>query len=143
MELGTLDEDSTELLLEQVLGAPVEAIAVHQLWEASQGNVLLYLGLVLSASDHTLVDDAGLWRIVGEVSASRGRLRDIVEVRLAGLDDDEVAALELVAFGEPVDLDVVDRLGVTGAVERLEQRPSSPPAKTATTPRCVSPTPAR
>ena len=122
VELGTLDEESTEQLLEQVLGAPVEAIAVHQLWEASQGNVLYLRELVLSALEsHTLVDDAGLWRIVGEVSASP-RLRDIVEARLAGLDDDEVAALELVAFGEPVDLDVVDRLGVTGAVERLERK---------------------
>lgn len=122
VELGALDEESTEVLLQQVLGAPVEAVAVHQLWEASRGNVLYLRELVLAALDtHTLVDDAGLWRIVGEISASP-RLRDIVEVRLAGLADDEVAALELVAFGEPVTLEVIEHLEVTEAVERLEAK---------------------
>ena len=122
IELDTLDAEATEELLEVALGAPVEAIAVRQLWEASQGNVLYLRELVLSALEtHTLVDDAGLWRIVGEVSAS-ARLRDLVEVRVTGLDEEEVAALELVAFGEPVDLAVIDRLGVTEAVERLERK---------------------
>lgn len=122
VELETLDAGATEELLEVALGAPVEAIAVRQLWEASQGNVLYLRELVLSALEtHTLVDDAGLWRIVGEVSAS-ARLRDLVEVRVSGLDESEVAALELVAFGEPVDLAVIERLGVTGAVERLERK---------------------
>ncbi len=122
IELDTLDAEATENLLEAALAAPVEAIAVRQLWEASRGNVLYLRELVLSALEtHNLVDDAGLWRIVGEVSASP-RLRDLVEVRVAGLDEDEVAALELVAFGEPVDLAVIERLGVTAAVERLERK---------------------
>lgn len=122
IELGTLNSDATEELLEAALGAPVEAVAIRQLWEASQGNVLYLRELVLSGIEtHTLVDDAGIWRLVGDVSASP-RLHDLVEARLAGLDDDEIAALEVVAFGEPIDLAVVERMGVTAAVERLERK---------------------
>ncbi len=122
IELGTLSADATEELLEAALGSPVEAVAARQLWEASRGNVLYLRELVLSGLEtHTLVDDAGLWRVVGEVSASP-RLHDLVEARLAGLDDEEIAALELVAFGEPIDLDAVEQLGVSAAVERLERK---------------------
>lgn len=122
IELGSLGAEPTQELLEAVLGGPLEAVAARQLWAASRGNVLYLRELVLSGLDtHTLVDDAGLWRLVGEVSPS-SRLRDLVETRLARLDDDEVTALELVAFGEPLDLDAIDRLGATAAVERLERK---------------------
>ena len=90
-----------------MLGGQVEGAALQQLWEASEGNLQYLRELVLAGVDAgTLVDDAGLWRTVGAISPS-ARLQDLVGERLAGLDDDEVATLELVAFGEPLGVDVL------------------------------------
>jgi len=122
LELGPLDQRQVAELLETVLGGPVEGKVLQQFWNASEGNVLYLRELVLGSIDAgTLVDDAGLWRLVGDVSSSP-RLTDLVEARLSGLDEDEVAALELVAFGEPIGVDVVERLSSGAALERLERR---------------------
>ena len=121
LELGPLDRREVGELLEAVLGGPVEGAVLQQFWQASEGNVLYLRELVLGSLEaKTLVDDAGLWRLVGTVSGS-SRLTDLVEARLAGLDDEELAALELVAFGEPIGVDVIERLSSTTALERLER----------------------
>lgn len=122
LELGPLDQFEVAELLEAALGGPVEGKVLQQFWTASEGNVLYLRELVLGSLDaKTLVDDAGLWRLVGEVSSSP-RLTDLVESRLAGLDEEELAALELVAFGEPIGVDVIERLSSGAALERLERR---------------------
>ncbi len=122
LELGPLDQLEVAQLLEAVLGGPVEGAVLQQFWNASEGNVLYLRELVLGSLDaKTLVDDAGLWRLVGTISSSP-RLTDLVEARLAGLDEEEVAALELVAFGEPIGVDVIERLSSGAALERLERR---------------------
>ena len=91
LELEPLGQQEVAELLETVLGGPVEGKVLRQFWTASEGNVLYLRELVLGSLDaKTLVDDAGLWRLVGEVSSSP-RLTDLVEARLAGLDDEEVA----------------------------------------------------
>jgi DNA-binding CsgD family transcriptional regulator len=121
VELGPLGYAEVGQLIESVLGGPVEGTALQQLWNASHGNVLYLRELVLGALEtNTLVDDAGLWRVVGAISSSP-RLRDLVEARLAGLDDDEIAALELVAFGEPIGVDKIAALSSASALERLER----------------------
>ncbi len=43
-------------------------------------------------------------------------------MRMGSLDDDELAALELVAVGEPVTVDCLRRLGVADLAARLERR---------------------
>ena len=122
LELGPLDQLEVAQLLETVLGGPVEGKVLQQFWNASEGNVLYLRELVLGSLDaQTLVDDAGLWRLVGDVSSSP-RLADLVEARLTGLDEEELAALELVAFGEPIGVDVIERLSSGAALERLERR---------------------
>lgn len=121
LELGPLDQREVAQLLEAALGGPVEGAVLRQFWNASQGNVLYLRELVLGSLEaKTLVDDAGLWRLVGTVSSSP-RLTDLVEARLAGLDERELAALELVAFGEPIGVDVIERLSSDAALERLER----------------------
>ncbi len=122
VDVGPLNRAETKDLLEQVLGAQVEGAALQQLWEASGGNLQYLRELVLAGVDAgTLVDDAGLWRTVGAISPS-ARLQDLVGERLAGLDDDEVATLELVAFGEPLGVDVVAGLVGADALVRLERK---------------------
>ena len=122
VDVGPLNRAETKDLLEQVLGGQVEGAALQQLWDASEGNLQYLRELVLAGVDAgTLVDDAGLWRTVGAISPSE-RLQDLVGERLAGLDDDEVATLELVAFGEPLGVDVLAGLVGSDALVRLERK---------------------
>lgn len=100
--VGPLDEAAVAELLAATLGGPVDAAARRALWTACEGNVLLLRELVLAGLEaRTLVDDGGLWRVHGPLSTSP-RLADLVASRLTGLDADERAALEYVAFGEPL-----------------------------------------
>jgi DNA-binding CsgD family transcriptional regulator len=122
VDVGPLDRAEVEELLEQVLGDPIEGAALQQLWEASEGNLQYLRELVLAGVDsHRLVDDGGMWRTLGPISPSE-RLQDLVGERLAGLDEDEVATLELVAFGEPLGVDVVAGLVGSDALVRLERK---------------------
>jgi DNA-binding CsgD family transcriptional regulator len=122
VDVGPLDRQQVEDLLEQVLGDPVEGAALQQLWEISEGNLQYLRELVLAGVDAgTLVDDAGMWRTFGPITPSE-RLQDLVGERLAGLDDDEVATLELVAFGEPLGVDVLAGLVGSDALVRLERK---------------------
>ena len=122
VEVGPLDRGEVQELLELVLEGQIEGAALQQLWEASEGNLQYLRELVLAGVDKgTLVDDAGMWRTVGALSPS-ARLQDLVGERLAGLDDDEVATLELVAFGEPLGVDVLAGLVGSDALVRLERK---------------------
>jgi DNA-binding CsgD family transcriptional regulator len=122
IDVGPLDRRAQDALLEEVLGGQVEGPATQQLWDASHGNVQYLRELVLSGLEtNTLVDDAGLWRVVGTISPSE-RLHDIVGERLAGLDEDESAALELIAFGAPLGVDVVAGLVGSEPLIRLERK---------------------
>ncbi len=122
VDVGPLDRSEVHELLELVLHGQIEGPALQQLWEASEGNLQYLRELVLAGVDKgTLVDDAGMWRTVGALSPS-ARLQDLVGERLAGLDDDEVATLELVAFGEPLGVDVLAGLVGSDALVRLERK---------------------
>ena len=122
IEVGPLNRREVEGLLEQVLDGQVEGAALQQLWDTSQGNMQYLRELVLAGVDAgTLVDDAGIWRTVGALSPS-ARLQDLVGERLAGLDVDEVATLELVAFGAPLGVDVLAGLVGSDALVRLERK---------------------
>ena len=122
VDVGPLKRVEVEELLEQVLGDRIEGAALQELWESSEGNMQYLRELVLAGVDAgTLVDDAGMWRVVGRISPSE-RLHDLVGERLAGLDDAEVAMLELVAFGEPIGVDVLAGLVGSDALVRLERK---------------------
>jgi DNA-binding CsgD family transcriptional regulator len=113
-------------LLGRALGGHVEARTVRRLHEAVRGNLVLLRELVaaglaggtLSLTDG-LADD--LWSWPGEFLVT-GRVRDVVESAIGELDDAERETLELLAFGEPLDVDVLAGLAGAGAVERLEAR---------------------
>jgi len=122
IDVGPLDRPHAEELVERVLGAQVEGAAQQELWETSEGNLQYLRELVLSGLDGgSLVEQGGLWRIVGTISPS-GRLQDLVGERLAGLDDEELAMLELIAFGEPLGVDVLATLVGADALVRLERK---------------------
>lgn len=122
IEVGPLERAQVDELVVEVLGGAVEGTTLQQLWNASDGNALYLREVVLSGLESgALVREGGLWRFVSNLEPS-SRLVDLVEARLSGLSDEEVEALELVAFGEPVGVEIVERLASPAALEGLERK---------------------
>lgn len=122
LDLQPLSGDDVERLLTEVLGGAVETATVRRLWAATGGNPL-YLREVVNEAVRvgTLEGTDGLWRWQGEVRVG-ARLRELVELRLAGLDDEERAVVDLLAIGESLDQRVVERACTPGAVAALRAR---------------------
>jgi DNA-binding CsgD family transcriptional regulator len=121
MDLGPLDDESLETLLAAALGGVVEARTVKSLISRSLGNVLFLRELVLGAiQDGTLCEQDGVWRLAGELTPSN-RLVELVEARLSGLAPAARALIEVLAFGEPLELAELGALGDSGLVDDLER----------------------
>jgi DNA-binding NarL/FixJ family response regulator len=110
-------------LVETALGGSVDGATLHDLCEFSQGNVMFLRELVLGglASGH-LVAKGEVWRWTGPITLPE-RLVELVQARMGGLTPAHRAALEVVAFGEPLGADVVERMGdeITLSLEVLER----------------------
>jgi DNA-binding CsgD family transcriptional regulator len=111
-ELGLLDDQETETLMEKIVGGPVELGARRWVAQTSRGNALYVRELVLGAvAGGALEQVSGLWRLPlrPPVSAS---LSELVAARMAGLTDTQQRVLELLALGEPLHLsEVLDLAG--------------------------------
>lgn len=104
-----------------MLGDEVDAATLAQLWDKTHGNPMFLRELVLGAvQDGTLMCTRERWHAVGDLTPS-DRLAELVGTRLAGLEPGEIAALERVAFGEPLGLDVLVGLVDAAAVDGLER----------------------
>lgn len=109
-------------LLEVVLGGPVDGLLAQQAWEASAGN-LLYLRELIEGSRTRgqLVRAGGVWRtrsllVIGD------RLLDLIEAHLASVPAKTRRALEVVAVGEPLDIETLDRIADSADIEDGERR---------------------
>lgn len=122
IDLAPLDRASTAAMVAAVLDGPVEGGTTDVLWHTSQGNPLYIRELVQGSFDAgLLVSDGGTWYLREALTVSP-RLAELVEARLSDLDDEERATLEVVAFGEPLGLELLVALGSYEALERLERR---------------------
>jgi DNA-binding NarL/FixJ family response regulator len=118
--LDTLDEPSTDRLLEEVLGGPVESGLRGWVWALSGGNVMYVTELVDGlVADGALVCQDGLWRAVRETRVPAS-LMELVSQRIAGLDEGVRRSLELLAVGEPLSLSVLSRLESHDALAAAE-----------------------
>lgn len=107
LDLQTLSDLETGELLAQVLDGPVDARTRHDLWEATQGNLLFLRELVAEGlASHALSVDVGRWRWAGPIRAP-ARVAEMIGAQLEALDVAERDALELVALGEPLEWDVL------------------------------------
>ena len=98
--LQTLSRAEVEALLATALDGPVEGATLHFLWEASAGNALYLREVVLHGRETGALERVqGLWQWRGALEPGQ-RLHDLVSTRMGSLDDDERAALELVAIGQ-------------------------------------------
>jgi DNA-binding CsgD family transcriptional regulator len=122
IDLQPLGAGDVHVLLASVLGGDVESATAWRLWSVAGGNPL-YLREVVTEAVRvgTLAPTNGVWRWVGDVRVG-ARLRELVEARLAGLDDDERAVVALLAVGDHVAQTVVEAACAPHAIATLQQR---------------------
>ena len=103
------------------LGGLVSARTLTRLATVSGGNILYARELVTAAVEHgSLVQRDDVWVWDTEVVLAP-RLVDAVWARLALLDPEQRRALALVALGEPLPLEVAERVAPTEVLASLEE----------------------
>jgi DNA-binding CsgD family transcriptional regulator len=120
VDVAPLDDESVRDLLESALDGPVETLTATRLWQRCSGNALYLRELVDEAARLDVFQRRdGLW-CIDRLPPGSPRLAELVAQRLGALDEHERAALELIAVGEPIRLDMLDELVERDTVERLE-----------------------
>jgi DNA-binding CsgD family transcriptional regulator len=100
-------------------GESVPASLQDRIWRLSRGNPLFVRELVTAAVERR---HGGGGRILLPAEGPRERLRELVEERLRLLEPEWRRALEIVAIGEQVPLEAVERLADPADLEALERR---------------------
>ncbi|HMK11547.1 MAG TPA: hypothetical protein VK461_08210, partial [Acidimicrobiales bacterium] len=110
IDLQPLSERETGALLRDVLGGDVDVRTRHDLWEATQGNLLFLKELVdAGCGSGALGVHDGWWRWTGPMHAP-SRVSELVALQLDAVGADERLAIELVALGEPLEWEILRAL---------------------------------
>ncbi|HEY3774798.1 MAG TPA: LuxR C-terminal-related transcriptional regulator [Solirubrobacteraceae bacterium] len=110
LELAELDDDDVHLLVEGLVAGPVEHGATQWVIEASGGNPLYVREFVRGAIDSGAFQPlAGLWTMVHRPRAGSS-LIELVDARMADLDQAERDVLEYLALAEPLGLSEIGSL---------------------------------
>lgn len=123
LEVSPLSLDDVSTVLSTALDGAVEQATARRLHASSQGNPLFLRELVAAGLDEGSLrehDDA-VWRWRGPIGGG-GRLPEVVGARLANLAPDRRQALEILAFGEPLGIDLYERLVSIQVVDELERQ---------------------
>ncbi|KAB1911997.1 LuxR C-terminal-related transcriptional regulator [Micromonospora sp. AMSO31t] len=122
VELGPLGPNETTGLLAAILGGPVDAGSSERLHRLSAGNPLLLRELVLAASGgNELSKTYGIWKWTGRLELAPS-LTDLIDTRIGQLTPGVRAVVELVAFGEPLGLQLLEQAVDPADVEVAEER---------------------
>lgn len=122
LELAGLTLDDIGRIAEQFLGAPAERITQQKIWTAARGNPLLVREIMRAAvSTGGLTLNGGRWLLRGPLAVGQ-QLGDSIESQVGRLTESERDTLELLAFGEPLGVDLLGRLTSPETVEELESR---------------------
>ncbi|MGB8960528.1 MAG: AAA family ATPase, partial [Pseudonocardiaceae bacterium] len=122
LELQPLSHDETAALVEARLDGALDSAAARRLWSVTQGNALYLRQLVdgeLEAG--RLHQIAGVWRWSGELALSPS-LVELLSARIGQLPDALNDVLEVLAFGEPLSVPLLETLTDAMAVEQAEAR---------------------
>jgi DNA-binding CsgD family transcriptional regulator len=122
LELQQLSEEETADLLAVALGGQLAASVVRWAFGTSEGHPLYLRELVKGAvASGALVDRGGLWQLGSRPEPSPA-LVDLISLSLEGLSGEELDTARLLALGEPLELDIVTRLGGLTSLSVLEAR---------------------
>lgn len=122
IEVDALDPSAVASLAATQLGGPVDSRSARLLHDRTGGNPLFARELLAVTADAGEWEEAATgWRWAVGTSGSP-RLTDLLADRLEALDADQRAALELLAFGEPLGLVELEALTSPTVVDALEQR---------------------
>ena len=100
VDVQPLARDDVAVLLRAVLGGEVEVATARRLWSVTGGNPLYLHEIVIEAQrTGALATVHGVWRWRGKVRVG-ARLRELVELRLAALDDEERDVVALLGVGD-------------------------------------------
>lgn len=120
VEVGPLTGADVAALVADLLAGPAAPDLVRQVVAAAGGNPLYVVQLLDAARRDGLVRRVGgAWHLDGPLPIPDG-LAAAVEERLAVLGVDDRQLLELVALGEPLDVDVLEAIAGPSGAERLE-----------------------
>ncbi|MCW3815498.1 LuxR C-terminal-related transcriptional regulator [Micromonospora sp. DR5-3] len=122
VELGPLGPTETTGLLAAILDGPVDAKTSERLFQLSAGNPLLLRELVLAASGGgELRRTYGIWKWTGRLELAPN-LTDLIDIRIGQLTPGVRSVVELVAFGEPLGLQLLEKAVDPTDVEVAEER---------------------
>ena len=119
IDVAPLGRDATEELVLAILGDAVPASLLERIWRLSRGNPLFVRELVTAAVERREAGEGGRIVLPDEPQA---RLRELVEERLRLLTPEAREVLEMVALGEQVPLDAIERVADAADLEALEDR---------------------
>ncbi|MGH3808617.1 MAG: LuxR C-terminal-related transcriptional regulator [Pseudonocardiaceae bacterium] len=122
VEVGPLGRDDADTLIACGLRGQVEGTTLTWLWRLTQGNPLFLRELILGGlASGALSMTAGVWCWDGPMVAAP-RLVELVQAGLGELDDRERDLVELVAFGEPMDAELLERMVATPVLAAVERK---------------------
>ncbi|MFE9653336.1 LuxR C-terminal-related transcriptional regulator [Micromonospora sp. NPDC006431] len=122
VELAPLGPAETGGLLAAILGGPVDDKSSERLFQLSAGNPLLLRELVLAASGGgELSRTYGMWKWTGRLELAPS-LTDLIGIRIGQLTPGVRSVVELVAFGEPLGLQLLQKAVDPADVEAAEER---------------------
>ncbi|WP_305789261.1 LuxR C-terminal-related transcriptional regulator [Symbioplanes lichenis] len=120
--LAPLTPQESRELLTTLVGGPVEAGSAQRLGRLGGGNPLLLRELVAAAiAGGELTEAYGFQRWTGRLALAPS-LAELVDARIGGLSAGVRGVLELVAFGEPIGLELLMRAADPDDVETAEER---------------------
>ena len=120
VDLSALPPSATAELLERALGGPVDGVTRKEVGRVTGGNPLYLRELVLGGLESGALHKVDkVWRWRGKLAGAT-RLAELVQARLSTLDEEARDAVELVAWGEPLGVGVLERLGGKKAVQAAE-----------------------
>jgi DNA-binding CsgD family transcriptional regulator len=120
MDLAPLTDRDLEELLTVVLARDIDGATIRTLCRASEGNPMLLRELIEAGLESgALAERAGLWTWDGPLVAPR--LQDLVEARLDRLSPAQRRAVEVLAIGEPLPLEVYETLVPAAEIDALDR----------------------
>ncbi|HEV8167395.1 MAG TPA: AAA family ATPase, partial [Actinomycetota bacterium] len=120
LDLSALAPSAAAELLERALGGPVDGVTKEEVLRVTGGNPLYLRELVLGGLESGALRQVDkVWRWRGKLAGAT-RLAELVQGRLSTLDEAARVAVELVAWGEPLGVGVLERLVGKDAVQAAE-----------------------